>query len=113
MITQEDVTGASQGTLWMSSTFIETAGYTTLINTGYALFPEEAQAFYAPYYWLSLGGGFLRLRREVEPPGRSRRQRRVGDQPVHVAGVGDQPLGGPGVGQVGDDHLVSLRAAGQ
>src|ERR1700751_2462354 len=22
---------------------------------------EEAQAFYAPYYWLSLGAGFLRL----------------------------------------------------
>src|SRR4029077_1059109 len=27
---------------------------------------------------LGLGGGFLRLGREVEPPGRSRRQRRVG-----------------------------------
>ena len=38
---------------------------------------EEAQAFYAPYYWLSLGAGFLRLDSDVMPRTRNIHDLRV------------------------------------
>jgi hypothetical protein len=38
---------------------------------------EEAQAFYAPYYWLSLGAGFLRLDSDVMPRTRNIQDLRV------------------------------------
>ncbi len=37
------------------------ANGTTIMTEYGAGTMEEVQAFYAPYYWLSLGGGFLRL----------------------------------------------------
>jgi hypothetical protein len=37
------------------------ANGTTVMSEYGAGTMEEAQAFYAPYYWLSLGGGYLRL----------------------------------------------------
>src|SRR5690349_21317661 len=82
---------------------------------------------------LGLGGGFLRLGREAEPPGRSRRQRRVGRlvdravtdeclqldrarlalQPVILAGGRVQVLlPEPGAGRVGGGLADRLAVVG-